>query len=317
MGHLTKMTSIDHANAPGQALDEILDGYFARLNSVACVTIVDELMRSLAEFHDAAAASDRLAEFREACQSHPLHGLLLEDPFTAQGFFKPPGQAADGVVLDYIYRPRYLALSEVGEAVHFVTTNLGAAQSIVRRRDRFAKAIAQTVRKVRKARILSIANGHLRELDVARGLLDRRDFQISALDADTASLREAVNANPDFNVVPLQQPVWHLVRQDSDVGFDLIYSATLLDHLTDSEASDLLTRLVGRLAPGGRLVIGNYAPENYGRGYMEGMMGWSVVYRRELDLERIADLSKLSRFRTYRDAPGNIVYLEIPSNVTD
>jgi len=318
MGNLAKMTSIDHAQgmgkAPGKALGEALDGYLARLNSVACVTIVDELMRSLAEFYDAAAASDRLAEFRNHCQGHPLHRLLLDDPFTARGFFKPRDRAADAAMFDYIYRPRYQALSEIGEAVHFVTTNLGVAQSIARRRDRFAKAIAQTVRKTRKARILSVANGHLREFDTARCLIDRRDFQVVALDADDASLREAVNANPDFNIIPLQQPICHFVRQDSDdIKFDLIYSAAVFDHLPDDEASDLLDRLVERLAAGGRLIIGNFAPENYGRGYMEGMMGWSVICRRELDLERLSDSSRLRRLRTYRDAPGNIVYLEVPS----
>lgn len=309
MGHLTKMTSIDHTNS----LDEALDGYFARLSSVACVTIVDELMRSLAEFYDAAAGADRLAEFRSHCQRHPLQRLLLEDPFTAHGVLKPRGQAADAAMFDYIHRPRYLALSEIGEAVHFVTTNLAAAQSIARRRDRFAKAIAQTVRARRKARILSVANGYLRELDTARRLLNRRDFQIFALDADGASLREAVNANPDINIVPLQQPIWHFVRQDSDTVFDLIYSASLLDHLDDAEASDLLDRLAARLTPNGRLILGNYAPENYARGYMEGMMDWSVIHRRESDLERLSDSSRLKRFRTYRDAPGNMVYLEVAS----
>jgi extracellular factor (EF) 3-hydroxypalmitic acid methyl ester biosynthesis protein len=309
MGHLTKMTSIDHTHALGEALD----GYFARLSSVACVTIVDELMRSLAGFYDAAAGSNCLAAFRENCQRHPLHALLLEDPFTAHAFFKPRGQAGDGPLFDYIHRPRYLALSEIGNAVHFVTTNLGAAQSIARRRDRFAKAIAQTVRGTRKARILSVANGHLRELDSARRLLDRRDFQMLALDADAAPLREAVNANPDFNIVPLQQPIWHFVRQDSDIGFDLIYSANLFDRLPDADASDLLARLVAKLTPGGRLIVGNYAPENCARGYMEGMMGWSVIYRRELDLERLSVSSRLKRSKTYRDAPGNIVYLEVCS----
>jgi hypothetical protein len=313
MGHLTKMTSIDQT----QMLVEVLDGYFTRLGNVACVTIVDELMRALAEFYDAAAASDRVAEFRAHCQSHPLHSLLLQDPFTAHGYFKPRGQA-DAAMLDYIYRPRYLALSEVGEAVHFVTTNLGAAQSIVQRRDRFAKAIAQTVRSTRKARILSVANGHLRELDTARRLLDRRDFQIFALDADDASLREAVNANPDVNIVPLQQPIWHFLRQisdsqQSDIGFDLIYSAAPFEQLAEPDACDLLGRLVARLAPGGRLLVGSYAAENYARGYMEAMMGWSVIYRGESDLERLADSSRLKRFRTYRDAPGNIAYLEVCS----
>ena len=305
MEHLARTTSTT------PALGEALDVYFARLNSVACVTIVDELMRALGAFYDAAAASDGLTEFRACCQNHPLHGLLLEDPFTAQIFSTPHGQPANAALFDFIYRPRYLKLSEVGEAVHFVTSSLGAARSIALRRDRFAKVIAQTVRGARKARILSVGNGHLRELDTARGLLDRRDFQLFALDPDSASLREAVNANPDFNIVPLQQPVWHFVRQDSDAGFDLIYAGALFDHANDHEASDLLDGLAQRLGPGGRLIIGNWTPENHGRGYMEGMMGWGVHHRREMDLERLSNSSKLSRFRTYRDAPGNIVYLEV------
>lgn len=313
MGHLARTTSTAKVLSE-TALIEALDHYCARLNSVACVTIVDELVRSLAEFYDSAVASDRLAEFRTHCQSHPLHRLLLEDPFTERGFLKLRGQPVDAAMFDYIFRPRYMPLSEVGEAVHFVITNLGVARSITRRRDRFAKAIAQTVRGDRKARILSLGNGHLRELDTARGLLDRRDFQISALDTDAASLREAVNANPDFNIVPLLQPVWHFVRQESAVAFDLIYSASLFDHVADDEAFDLLGRLVERLAPGGRLIVGSYAPENYARGYMEGVMGWSVAYRNERDLERLCDSSKLGRFKTYRDAPGNILYLEIPAN---
>lgn len=313
MGHLTKMTSLPHAQALGKALDDALDGYFMRLSNVACVTIVDELMRSLAAFYDAAASFDRLAEFRETCLRHPLHALLLEDPFTADGFFQPRGHAADAAMFDYIYRPRYLALSEIGEAVHFVTTNLGAAQSIAQRRDRFAKAIVQTIRGTRKARILSVANGHLRELDTARTLLDRRDFQIFALEPDDASLREAVNANPDFSIVPLQQPVWHFLRQDSTIGFDLIYSAAPFDQLCDAEAADMLGRLAAKLAPGGRLIVGHDAPENYARGYVEGMVGRSHAYRSEADLERLAETSGVKRFRTYRDTPGNIVYLEISS----
>jgi hypothetical protein len=46
---------------------------------------------------------------------------------------------------------------------------------------------------------------------------------------------------------------------------------------------------------------------------MEGMMGWSIIYRREFDLERLANSSGLKRFRIHRDQPGNIVYLEVPS----
>ena len=306
MEHLGNKTFIEYACA----LTETLDAYLARLSSVACVTIVDELVRSLAQFYDLAAASGDLAGFRASCESHPLHRLVLEDPFTERAFSKPRGYAPDPVMLDYIHRPRRLSLSEVGEAVHFVTTGAGAAGNIAGRRDYLAKAIVQTVRRRRKARILSVANGYLRELDAVKQRVDRRDFEIVALDHDCASLKEAVNANPDFNIVPVEQPVAHLLRGQSSAKYDLIYSAALFDDLPSGRASGLLNRLVDKLAPEGRLVIANHAPDAYWRGYMEGMMGWSVHYRGEAELERLVDLSKMARYKTYRDAPGSLVYLE-------
>jgi extracellular factor (EF) 3-hydroxypalmitic acid methyl ester biosynthesis protein len=66
------------------------------------------------------------------------------------------------------------------------------------------------------------------------------------------------------------------------------------------------------LTPSGRLIIGNYAPENYGRGYMEGMMGWSLLYRSEAEMEAL--LQSKGEYRVYRDEPGNVVYLEVSSH---
>jgi len=141
-------------------------------------------------------------------------------------------------------------------------------------------------------------------------MVDRCDFQIVALDHDCASLKEAVNANPDFNIVPVAQPVANLLRGQNSAKYDLIYSAGLFDDLPSGQASSLLNRLVDRLVPAGRLVVANHPPDAYWRGYMEGMMGWSVHYRGEAELERLVDLSKMARYKTYRDAPGSLVYLE-------
>jgi extracellular factor (EF) 3-hydroxypalmitic acid methyl ester biosynthesis protein len=296
------------------SLKDALDAYFDRLGSVACVSIVDELVRSLAQFYDAAAASNRLAEFRAGCQDHPLHRLLLEDPFTERAFERSSGHGPDPVMLDYVYRPRHIHLSEVGDAVHFVTTGVGVAQAIALRRDYLAKAIAQAVRSKRKARILSVASGHLRELDVVRRMVDRRDFQIIALDWDRVALQEAVNANPEFNITPLEQPVSRLIGAQNTAKYDLIYSAGLFDDLETALASSLLARLVDMLAPGGRLITANSAPDHYGRGYMEGMMDWRVNYRSTAELARLSARSrKLGRYKIYRGAPGSLLYLEVTS----
>jgi hypothetical protein len=66
------------------------------------------------------------------------------------------------------------------------------------------------VRGTRTARILSVANGHLRELDAARGLLDRRDFQIlehhpaAAADLASRKKRQQHQVRPDLFGRPLR-----------------------------------------------------------------------------------------------------------------
>jgi extracellular factor (EF) 3-hydroxypalmitic acid methyl ester biosynthesis protein len=294
------------------ALTLALDSYFNRLERVPCVSIVDELIRSLAHFHDIAAASASLAEFRVQCQNHPLHALVLQDPFTERAFTKPRGYAGDAVMLDYIYRPVRLSLTDIGEAFHFATTGISTARSIAWRRDRFGAQIGKTIRRKRNAQILSVANGNLRELDRLKKLTDTRDVGIVALDQDEASLRDAVNSYPEFNIRPVKGSISHLFMERDVAKYDLIYSASLFDDLSAGTASSVLKRLIRMLRPDGKLLLGNYAPENYGRGYMEGMMDWTPVCRGESDLKRlVAILSEGCGYRTYRDSPGNIVYLEV------
>ncbi len=294
-----------------QKLPLALDRYLQRLGNTPCVTIIDEMISELGVFYDDAARSGCLGTFRNACQGHPLHKKTLEDPFTERAFSKPRGYAGDAVMLDYIYRPGKMALSEVGSAINFVTTGATTAKSIIWRRDHLGTEIAKTVARTRNARVLSVASGHLRELDVVKTIVDQRDFEIVALDQDDESLQEAVNSNPDFNINPVNKSISYLFKGQVGAKYDLIYSAGLFDYLPTKTASSLLDRLLKMLAPSGRLIVGNYAPENYGRGYMEGMMGWSLVYRGEADMEAL--LQSKRECRIYRDEPGNVAYLEVSS----
>lgn len=293
-------------------LPAALDRYLRRLDNAACVTVVDQMIRELGVFYDRAARSGWLDQFRDSCQSHPLHKMVLEDPFTERAFTKPRGYAGDAVMLDYIYRPKKMALTEVGSAINFMTTGVTSAKSIIWRRDHLGTEIVKTVGRTRNARILSVASGHLRELDVVRSMVEQRDFEIVALDQDGESLQEAVNSNPEFNITPVNRSISHLFKGRDDAKYDLIYSAGLFDYLPAKTASGLLDRLLGMLTPSGRLIVGNYTPENYGRGYMEGMMGWSLLYRSEAELE--AFLQPEREHRMYRDEPGNVVYLEVSSH---
>lgn len=287
-------------------LPSTLDCYRERLSRVQCVAIVDEMIRDLGVVHDGAMQAGALPEFRAACQMHPLHDLVLQDPFTERGFRKPYG---DGVMFDHIHRPRRLVLTDVGAAVHFVTTGMSTAKSLRWRRDHVGAQIVKTVKRKRNARILSVAGGHLRELDVVAGMVSRRDFEIVALDPDGESLVEAVNANADFNIVPLHKPFSHLLGGERRETYDLICAPAMLDSLPDGAASMLLGRLIDTLAPSGRLIVGNRAPGNYDRGYIEGMMGWRLRYRTEAELKAL--LPRDEAHKVYRDKPGNVIYLDV------
>lgn len=130
-----------------------------------------------------------------------------------------------------------------------MTTGVSTAKSITWRRDHLSTEIAKTVGNIRNARILSVAGGHLRELDVVRRMVEQRDFEIVALDQDGEALQDAVNSNPDFNVRPLNKSISHVFKGKDGAKYDLIYSAGLFDYLPAKTASGLLDRLPAMLAP--------------------------------------------------------------------
>lgn len=295
-----------------QIIDDLgasLDSYRERIEAVACVSIIAELFRDLDTFFDKAREADALARFRIACREHPLHALLMQDPFTRRVFEKPGGCADDPVALDYIYRPVSPELSELGEVVHFMTASAGLAKSFVWRQEHLGRYITKAVRSVRHASILSLGCGHLRELDLVRYLHEHIGFQIVVVDEDCTALQEAVNANPDFNVRPVNTSIDQFLAEAADQKYDLIYSPRLLDEVDGRAAVDVVARLAGMLAPEGQLILWSWTPEAFGRGYMDGMMDWQKVLRREAEIEALAPPAL--RRGVYRDKLGNVVYLRV------
>lgn len=274
--------------------------------------LVEELIAHLALTYDAARDRNELQAFRDICQNHPLHRQLLDDPFTRRAFEKPRGYAGDAVMLDYIYRPTEFQTSGFGHVIHHATTAAGAAKSIRWRRSHLAGRLLEGMESNDQLRVLSVASGHLRELDIVSIATSNRNLQILALDQDKDSLEEAVRCYPNFAIHPLNHSISHLFKSDTLGQFDLIYSAGLFDYLTDRTAISLIEVLVARLHPEGRLVLGNYTPANDGRGYMEGMMDWRLIYRHQEDLVRLVKAAAgATVLQTYLDGPGNIAYVEI------
>lgn len=93
-------------------------------------------------------------------------------------------------------------------------------------------------------------------------------------------------------LVPMKYKVSRLARS----SFNLIYSAGLYDYiLTFDEKSKgavaLTTHLFNLLKPGGKLIIGNFSPNNpldvrFG---MEYLYDWVLIYRDEKEMYQLAD----------------------------
>jgi hypothetical protein len=77
----------------------------------------------------------------------------------------------------------------------------------------------------------------------------------------------------------------------SDVDF--VLSSGLFDYLADDVATAQLGLFWKVLRSGGRLLVGNFAPENASRAYMEWIGNWYLIYRTSDDLLRLADGAKI------------------------
>jgi len=295
------------------SVTSVLDELALELVSNPSTQLVENLIDTMGSFYDCAIKQNQLTELKRVCQEHPIQQLILEDPFVRRAFEKPRGYAGDAPMLDYIYRPGRVRLSGVGEIVHQVTTETSTAKSISWRRDYLAARICKLLETTDRPDILSVAAGHMRELDIVSRKTEMRDFRITALERDGASIKEICESYPSFDIRPVQKSVLHILRHGSHYPrFDYIYSAGLFDYLETKTAKRLIENLCAMLKSGGTLLIGNFAPENIGRGFMEFFMDWSLIYRDESDLiALVEDASPGAAFRTFRDEEQNVSYVEV------
>lgn len=69
---------------------------------------------------------------------------------------------------------------------------------------------------------------------------------------------------------------------------DFLVCSGLFDYLADEPAAALLGSFWRQLAPGGLLLVGNFAPHNPSRAYMEWLGNWYLLYRTAAQMEHLA-----------------------------
>ncbi|HNR06229.1 MAG TPA: class I SAM-dependent methyltransferase [Saprospiraceae bacterium] len=170
----------------------------------------------------------------------------------------------------------------------------------------------------KRINILSLASGHLRELHYVRDF-DQKVERFYGIDQDPRSNEEARRSLPYLQLDIREESILNVIREKYKPNrpLDFIYSAGLFDYLNDKVAQKLITSSFRLLAPGGRILVANFAPDLVEQAYMEAFMDWYLIYRDENQMEALAEdlpISQVGEVKTYRDAMGNVVYLQIIKN---
>ena len=308
-----KATDTDFGgDAALKALNMELDRFSLAIQTDGADAIA-RLAAFLDDMWDAATVTHKVSNVSSVVRRHPIMQLLVEDPFTRRSLEKPRGYAGDAVMLDYIYRPQSDRIRGIGHAVYAGTTNSPTSRSILWRQKYLGNLIARTAVTNRNARILSVASGHARELDVTGSLLEGTGVELTCLDSDAASLAEVCREPRNIRVRALNWSVMRLLKaRNLEQKFSLIYSAGLCDYLTDKVLLALIRTLYRHLAPGGVLSFANFTPYAKGRGYLEFCMDWQLVYRSDEEMMALTvDAFPESRPQMFHDSENGVVYIEV------
>lgn len=277
-------------------------------NFVSGFQLLGKPLSDLFQLHEALGTTDQLIEDAHA---HPIFTSLQQDPYTSRAFTKPRGYAGDAVMMDYVYQTMPIShLSLMGAGIFQATTRVSMGLSVVYRKALLNAYINDTVSHRYPFRILSIASGHCRELAGSLVLEPAFKGEFVALDADSLSCAEIINTYPQDKVQVIHAGIKDILSGKVNLGddFDFIYSAGLFDYLATPIASALVQQLSAKLHHQGRLLIANFVPQSYGRGYMECFMDWKLIYRTEEELVALFHLNQQDEVTSFLDPHSNVAY---------
>ncbi len=267
----------------------------------------------LAALHDVAgllwadpARRDDVDRVLEAC------GPAFE-PDTMQGFAwrKPLGYAGDFVTIDKFHTNARHPDPVLGRWDAFSQAQPGAAA--VRNRARYLWRLVEGLEEEygRPIRVLNVACGPCRDvLGYYEGHPDS-DTRFDCIDLDSRALdhaREICGAQ-DGRVT---YECADARRYDGAARYDLIWSAGLFDYFPAEVFSNVLRHLGGLLAPGGRIVLGNFCSTDPNRAYMD-VLDWHLHRRSASVLRRLAEAAGFpsDAVRVEREPLGVNLFLHV------
>lgn len=214
--------------------------------------------------------------------------------------FKPRGYAGDDHLLAALWE-RTLCTHPLGRAFDQVFQRQAAVEAVRARIEQTASAVVESVlaSAAEPYRIVSLGSGPAIELELAaRSLPERRRqaLRVTLLDLDEEALASAARRLraylPPEHVSCRRENLFRVASRPQLAallaGADFSYCLGLFDYLNDEPAIALLRAMHAGLRAGGRVFVGNFAPHNPSRAYMEWIGNWYLLYRTADELRSLA-----------------------------
>jgi len=311
----TSPTAFETTVAQLPQTQTVLDNVQARIESGRIAAALDDLFDDLSFRREDEA--ETWPNYASACLSHPICGLLHQDPFTHRAFSKPRGYAGDAVMMDYIYGlgeagPAARNATPLGRAIFRYMDSRPSARA-VRFRRRLIAALIDGLPSRGGSSVFALAAGHLREIEISQAVQRGQIHDYLAVDQDEASLAVVARDYTRFGVEAIQGSVRQILAGKLNPGrFDFAYAAGLFDYLNASAAIALARRMFEMTRPGGITLIPNFLVGARDRGYMESFMDWRLIYRDHADMQALADAlpsAEVADCRIFDDPDDTITFL--------
>jgi extracellular factor (EF) 3-hydroxypalmitic acid methyl ester biosynthesis protein len=255
-----------------------------------------------------------------------LHPLILSSPFMHRTYTKPLGYAGDYEMMNMIVRNGLEGKSVFARLINTHLLDQPPCHAVRNRVDYLhARMVEEAARKARAGagiNVFCVACGPAWEavnFVTNHPLADRACFELLDFNQETLERTEKKMAaaiqkhHRQVRVKAVKNSVQNLLRNKGKRSgeFDLVYCSGLYDYLSDSVCQALNNRLYDMLAPGGLMVVGNFATGTPGRNLMEHLMDWFLIYRNPRELMALTpELASPENCRVRAETAAANLFLE-------
>ncbi len=262
-----------------------------------CYAVLDTINENLAKYKTLMTTQDD-RDYMWGYIFKEIFPYIMRSRFVERAYYKPKGYAGDFLMMEHIYKDKAEGDGKLGKIVDAWCLQRPGAKAIRGRRRLLSSQLATLCESFRhkasRIKIMNLACGPNRELfDFLANCTYTDAIEALCIDIDSEALQYT---NQHVNVFHHKASIrlmnenivkWALGRVSHEISNQhIIYSAGLCDYLDRRLFQAMIKRCHEHLEPGGKLLLGNFAPYP-DQIFMDEMLHWELLYRTGDDLTDI------------------------------